>query len=433
MQPQQRRSFRLVCEPECIPLVEDLLNAEGYVFSPEEFSPFCRRLEHGPRPLGASLAAFFGYIYIQDRSSMLPPLALAPADGECVLDMCASPGGKSGFLAQLTGPSGFVLANEPARARLATLRANLHAANLLHTATSLYLGQNMPLPPQSCNSILLDAPCSGWGTAQKHPEVLKFWPDGKTGRLAALQRHLLAVASTLLAPGGALVYSTCTTNERENEEQLRFAEGEFGLEREILTPFPGFIFEERPGGAGALRVDGGKSGAQGFFLARLRKTGTHAACAPLSALRGTNGLEKSSLKSSRAEIQGAVLAPDALEGRCCDPSGLPPGQAVQYGGLVRFIASKSAAFLPPDFVRQGMLLGRMAAGRFRLAPRLRSLLPRPVDRGKNLVLDDVRDVAALLRGQSRRTGLSGHEAGLWWRDLPLCLARLTQGRVSAAF
>ncbi|MDR3357485.1 MAG: RsmB/NOP family class I SAM-dependent RNA methyltransferase [Desulfovibrio sp.] len=364
---------------------------------------------------------------------MLPPLALAPVAGECVLDMCASPGGKSGFLAQLAGPSGFVLANDPAKARLPTLRANLHAANLPQVATSAYPGQDMPLYPQSCRAILLDAPCSGWGTARKKPEVLKLWRGEKIGRLTALQRRLLAGAAELLEAGGRLVYSTCTTNTRENEEQMCFAEEMLGLEREGLKPFPGFVFEERPGGAGALRVDGGKSEAQGFFLARLRKTVARTACAARSAPRGANGLTKSSLKSPRSEIQGKVLAPDALEGRCCDPSRLPPGQTVQYGGLVRFIAAKSAAFLPPDFARQGMLLGRMTAGRFRLAPRLRFLLPRPADREKNLVLEDIREVAALLRGQSRRTGLSGHEAGLWWRDLPLCLVRLKLGRVSAAF
>jgi 16S rRNA (cytosine1407-C5)-methyltransferase len=248
-----------------------------------------------------------------------------------------------------------------------------------------------------------------------------------------LQRRLLAAASDLLAPGGCLVYSTCTTNERENEEQLRFAEEELGLEREILKPFPGFTFEERPGGAGALMVNGDKSEAQGFFLAQLRKTAAHAEPGAGLGLRCAGMTARHSLKSPRSKVQGQVLSPELLEGDCCDPARLPHGRAVSYGGQVRFIPSKSAAFLPPDFVWQGMPLGRMTAGRFRLAPRLRFLLPRPAGRGKSLVLDDVRDVAALLHGQSRRTGFSGHEAGLWWRDLPLCLVRLKLGRASAAF
>ena len=161
------RSFRLVCEPCAIPRVEALLRAQGFVFEPELFSPFCRRLVAGPAPLGRSLAAFFGYIYIQDRSSMLPPLALAPAPGDAVLDMCASPGSKSGFLAQLVGREGFVLANEPNPARLATLRANLHACNLIQAGTCAFPGERLPLAPGSCGHILLDPPCSGWGTAEK--------------------------------------------------------------------------------------------------------------------------------------------------------------------------------------------------------------------------------------------------------------------------
>ena len=99
--PALRRSFRLVCGPEQIPSVEALLSAQGFVFEPEPFSPLARRLLQEPFPLGRSLAAFWGYVYIQDRSSMLPPLALAPGEGARVLDMCASPGSKTGLLAQL--------------------------------------------------------------------------------------------------------------------------------------------------------------------------------------------------------------------------------------------------------------------------------------------------------------------------------------------
>ena len=258
MPKQHSRSFRLVCEDRLIPLVEALLHAQGYAFEPEPFSPLCRRLCCEPRPLGASLAAFFGYIYIQDRSSMLPPLALAPRPGEAVLDVCASPGSKSGFLAQLTGPTGFVLANEPTPARLGTLRANLHQCNLLQAATCSYNGENLPLAPASWNAIQLDPPCSGWGTAEKHPRVLKLWQGDKLNSLTGLQQRLLRRAASLLAPGGRLVYSTCTTNEAENEAQVRFAEEELGLVRETLPPFPGFVWEERSGGAGTLRVDGEK-------------------------------------------------------------------------------------------------------------------------------------------------------------------------------
>uniref|UniRef100_UPI0026ED717B RsmB/NOP family class I SAM-dependent RNA methyltransferase n=2 Tax=Desulfovibrio TaxID=872 RepID=UPI0026ED717B len=265
------RSFRLVCPLEQMPQVESLLRAQGYEFEPEPFSPFCRRLLCEPRPLGSSLAAFFGYIYIQDRSSMLPPLALAPRQGEAVLDMCASPGSKTGFLGQLTGPDGFVLGNELSRARLATLRANLHACNLPHVGTCSFEGQALPLTPGTWDAIQLDPPCSGWGTVEKNPQVLKLWQGDKLKGLVGLQQLLLAHAARLLRPGGRVVFSTCTTNDDENEAQVRFAEEELGLVREHLTPFEGFVWEERPGGEGTLRVDGERSAAQGFYVALLRK------------------------------------------------------------------------------------------------------------------------------------------------------------------
>ena len=147
--PSLRRSFRLVCNPGQIPSVEALLSAQGFVFEPEPFSPLARRLLQEPFPLGRSLAAFWGYVYIQDRSSMLPPLALAPGEGARVLDMCASPGSKTGLLAQLVGREGLVLGNEPARPRLANLRRNLAALNLLQAVTCSWPGESLPLPDAS--------------------------------------------------------------------------------------------------------------------------------------------------------------------------------------------------------------------------------------------------------------------------------------------
>lgn len=429
------RSFRLLCSPEEMPYVEALLTAQGYRFAPEPFSPFCRRLLHEPRPLGTSLAAFFGYIYIQDRSSMLPPLALAPAAGSSVLDVCASPGSKTGFLAQLVGKNGFVLGNEPSRARLATLRANMHACNLPAVGTCTYEGQALPLRPGSWEAVQLDPPCSGWGTVEKHPRVMELWQGEKVQPLVGLQRLLLRHAATLLAPGGRLVYSTCTTNVAENEEQVRFAEEELGLERLPLTPFPGFVWEELPGGEGTLRVDGQRSAAQGFYVALFRKpySAVESSPEPLPEQSDVRPSRRGGKSVGRREQPGQELPREALAGPCCDPSLLPPGRVMLYGDQVRFLPEDAARLLPPDMVWQGALLGKYAGGRLHSAPRLRALLPRRPDAGTALVLDSPDDLSALLSGRSLRTELEGREAALWWRDLPLGRVSLKQGRVTATF
>lgn len=388
--------------------MEALLLSEGFRFGPEPFHPLCRRLLAEPFPLGASLAAFFGYIYIQDRSSMLPPLALAPEAGAPVLDMCASPGGKSIFLAQLAGPAGFLLANEPNPARLATLRANLRAANLPQAATCGYAGEKLPLWPGSWPFILLDPPCSGWGTVKKNPKVEKIWREGKTGPLVSLQRALLRHAASLLAPGGRLLYSTCTTNAEEDERQTEFACQELGLERVGLQPFPGFTFRERPGGGGCLLVDGDASKSQGFYLSLLRRPG-----------------ELPARPAGKAPNQDNAW----LSGPVCDPSLLPPGRAGIFGGKAYFLPAASA-LIPEGMIFRGALLGGMANGHFRPDARLRVLAPQE---GARIVLESPAEARALLSGRAMHTEIREDRAVLWLGDLPLGLVAVKGGRLIAAF
>ena len=412
------RSFRLVCPPERIPLVEALLTAEGYTFEPEVFSPWCRRCTSEPKALGSSLAAFFGYIYIQDRSSMLPPLALLdqPGDqpqGAAVLDMCASPGSKTGFLAQLVGDHGFVLGNEPTRPRLATLRANLQQLNLLQAATCSCPGEQLPLPDGLWDHIQLDPPCSGWGTVEKNPLVLKLWQGDKVKPLVALQRRLLERAAALLRPGGTVVYSTCTTNEEENEAQVRYAVQNLGFEVQPLLPFDGFVWEEPlAGGQGTLRVDGERSQAQGFYMARLRK--------PLSAASVSAAFTPFAPKDT--------LSFHMLEAPCLDTTLLPPGLLAAFGDSARFVPRQALELLPATLGWQAAALGKLAAGRIRLSPRSRLLLPATPPEGEALVLGKAAEVHALLSGQSVHTSLGGREAGLYWQDLPLGRVGLKKGR-----
>lgn len=428
----QLRAFRLVCPAAHVPLVEALLMAEGYRCSPDPLSPWCRQLTAEPRPLGSSLAAFFGYIYIQDRSSMLPPLALfddvlrprlpggAPSAGSpVVLDMCASPGSKTGFAAQLAGEGGLVLGNEPSRDRLATLRANMQVLGLPQVCTCSHEGQALSLAPGSWRRILLDPPCSGWGTEAKNPRVRSLWHGEKIRPLIALQRQLLAHAARLLAPGGVLSYSTCTTNTGENEEQVRYAQDDLGLTLEPLPDYAGICREEAHGPHmdGVVRVDGERSGAQGFFIARLRRPGAVAAMPPAAA----------------APLPGVPLPRVSLAAPCVDPGLLPAGEVMVFGDKVRFVPQPALA-LPATLRWQAPALGRYSGGRVRLHPRTRLLLPLTPP-PQALVLTRVEEVRALLQGQSLPApaqAAAERDTGLYWASacgvLPLGRVQCRKGR-----
>jgi len=389
--------------------VENLLREQGFAFEAEAFSPLARRLLEEPLPLGASLASVFGYIYIQDRSSMLPPLALNPPSGAAVLDMCASPGSKTSLLAQLVGEKGFVLANEPNPRRLATLRRNLLRLNLLQTGTCSFPGERMPMPPASWEYILLDPPCSGWGTEEKHPKIRALWKNGKVRPLIRLQRRLLKEAARLLAPGGRLVYSTCTTNPEENEEQIRFAVEKLGLALLSLRPVTGFSFDDpAPGAEGSLLVRGHASGAQGFFLALLTK----AVCAEMP--------QNPSASTPTYSPSLHRVSSDALEDGIC--AQLPPGETVLFGTSICFLPKPGLERLPAGLRWQGCILGKIRAGQARMSPRLHRLLP-PIPATDSLNLNELAPLADLLAGRGVDTSLHSKRTFLYWRGLPL--ARLS--------
>lgn len=411
--PESGRSFRLVCEPDAVSRVEALLAAQGFVFEPEPFSPWCRRLVREPSPLGASLAARFGYLHIQDRSSMLPPLLLGPPPGARVLDMCAAPGGKTGFLAQLVGRAGFVVGNEPSPDRLATLRQTLFRENLAQAVTVSQTDLEPFLPEASFGHILLDPPCSGWGTLDKNPQAAAIWHGDKVAPLVALQRKLLATAARLLAPGGRLLYSTCTTNVAENEDQTRFALDTLPLRALPLAPPPGFVFEAPHRGdvSGVLRVDGLASAAQGFYLALFEKTGPAAASPP-----------------PERELPGTPVPEALLRAAGCDPSGLPPGAVVRAFGEKVFLLPAGAAVLPDGLRFQGFSLGTLRAGVLRPHARCR-LLMAPWRPGSGLNEAALSRIEALLTGQSLPAGDMPARPGLYFDGLPLGLATRKGNRI----
>ena len=314
------------------------------------------------------------------------------------------------------GPDGLVLGNEPTRPRLANLRRNLATLNLPQAVTCSWPGESLPLPDASWDAILLDPPCSGWGTTDKHPQAIKRWQGDRLKPMLDLQRKLLAEACRLLRPGGRLVYSTCTTNVDENEGQIRFALDELGLERIPLAPFPGFVFADPqlPGCEGTLRVDEDASNAQGFYIALLRKPGT-SADAPLP-----EGI------ASTAAYR--PVPPAFLEDFGLSPALLPPGDLAVFEDTLHFLPAPALAHLPASVRWQGMALGKASAQGLVPSARLRSALDPEPRRIARLDVDEVPDLVRLLQGGSLDTGLSGKEAALFWRGLPLGRLRLKGGR-----
>ncbi len=415
MKAGTRRYFRITAPREAHPVVEGLLRSQGYGFEPEPFFDHARVLTSQPKPLGRSLAARLGLIYVQDRSSMLPPLALAPEPGSLVFDLCAAPGGKTGILAELAGPSGMVAACEPSPDRLAVLRANLARTGAVNVATLRVAAERLQWEPDhTVPRILLDPPCSGWGTTDKHPRARELWQGARVEPMIRLQRKLLARAARLLSPGGRLVYSTCTTNPDENEAQVRYALDELGLVLRPLDRPSGFLLDEAELD-GVLKVSEASEG-QGFFVACLEKPGPDVEPERLDRI---------------PDLPGTRLDPDDLD---CPPgtdfSGLPPGEVWGFGGKVVFLHALALARMPARTSWQGSVLGKLTGREFRPAAWAR-ILVRP---GPDTVDLDADQLDRLLSGGGLDPGLDRGLAGdgvvgMCLQGLALGWARLRSGRL----
>ena len=194
-----------------------------------------------------------GWFYIQDPSTLLAVRELDPQPGEAILDLCAAPGGKTTFLAQLVRNEARVVACDVSDARLKLVREN--DVRLGVTCVEPVLTSHLEPHSSHFDKVLVDAPCSNTGVLRRRADLRWRLRLEEIARLRATQLDLLRRAATRLKPGGVLVYSTCSLEPEENlsvvEEFLR-ENGAFKQEREReLTPF-------------AERVDGA-------FVARLRR------------------------------------------------------------------------------------------------------------------------------------------------------------------
>jgi NOL1/NOP2/sun family putative RNA methylase len=192
-----------------------MLAQHGYQVTPSRIAPELLLVDSFSSP-GTLPEAFFGYYHPQAATSALASLILAPQPGECICDLCAAPGSKTSHMAQLMGDQGLIVANDRLAKRLAMLEHNLRRLGISNVVMTCYAGQNFPLRCKF-DRVLVDAPCSGEGTYRWDAQgrLLHYRPSD--GNLPRLQTQLLRRGFDLLAPGGRLLYATCTYNPAENE------------------------------------------------------------------------------------------------------------------------------------------------------------------------------------------------------------------------
>lgn len=182
----------------------------------------------------ARTAAFVrGAISIQDEASQTIPLLLDVQTGDRVLDLCAAPGGKTLSLVRAAGPAGLVIAADRHAHRLRATRAQFERLRIEtrfgsraalaeaggQSVAIVELDAEQPLPFRApFDRILVDAPCSGTGTLARHPEIRWRLKPGRLAEFHRLQVAILTSALEALAPGGRLVYSTCSIEPEENED-----------------------------------------------------------------------------------------------------------------------------------------------------------------------------------------------------------------------
>ena len=173
--------------------------------------------------IGNSLYHFLGYIYIQEASSMIPPIVLNPKPKEWVLDMCAAPGSKTTQIAQMMKNEGVLFANEISLKRISALGLNLQRCGVANTILTKMNGTRFPKTGYKFDKVLVDAPCSSEGAMRKDAySVLSMWGIKTINSLSKLQKRLILSGFDSLKEKGTLVYSTCTMAPEENEEVLDF-------------------------------------------------------------------------------------------------------------------------------------------------------------------------------------------------------------------
>ena len=337
----------------------------GWQVKPVPFAEHALQIRSAHTPPGQTLEHRLGCFYVQDAASMLPAALFSSIEpGQLLLDMAASPGGKTTQLVDRLRDRGLVMANDSSTSRLPALRAVLATWGAASTLITPFAGEKLgDWFPDTFDRVLLDAPCSMEGLRQSASHPFRPITASERSRLSERQLALLISALKAARPDGEVVYSTCTLAPEEDEmildallkafpESVRI-EPITGLAEAApaLTEFEGSQF--KPEVAHSLRLWPFTFGTNGFFAARLRKTGPlpHSGAIPPARDFSLTGLRPVSAKEER-------LIADTFS----TLYGLDLAQLLEANLLRVFVRGQNLMLLPVRYLERFMTLPYHALG-----------------------------------------------------------------------
>ncbi|OPG98252.1 rRNA cytosine-C5-methyltransferase [Chryseobacterium mucoviscidosis] len=205
--------------------------------------PWCGTGFYVPHGVKPGLHPYYhaGLYYIQEPSAMAPVELLDVQPGERVLDLCAAPGGKTTQIAAKLQGKGVLVTNDIHGERTKALAKNVELYGVRNAVVLNESPERIAKAfPHYFDKVLIDAPCSGEGMFRKDEDMVKSWEHHSVEKCVLMQRDILETAAKLLAPGGTIVYSTCTFAPEENEAMIA----------EFLNINPDFVVNNIPDTAG---------------------------------------------------------------------------------------------------------------------------------------------------------------------------------------
>lgn len=273
-----------------------------------ETVPWCRYGRYLPERPSFTFDPQFhaGHYYVQEAASMFTGHIFGSVAGEDtaglrLLDLCAAPGGKTTLYSTLAGPEGIVVANEVIRSRAGTLADNVRkwgAGNVVVTNND---PSHFGVFREWFDIVAVDAPCSGEGMFRRNPGARDEWSPDNVRMCAARQRRILSDIWDSLKPGGVLIYSTCTFNRHENEDNIGWLAENFDCEDAgIDVPGEWNIVRTEAAGISCFRFYPHRIKGEGFFACAVRKGGREG--------RPANIKSRKTVFSEPAKAESAELA-----------------------------------------------------------------------------------------------------------------------------